>query len=129
MSSRACGPCRSLAVVSACPDGLARSGPASLTGLARHGARGPSLLGEGWAADAQSERLVPAAATCGPSARSRARKPTPEHRLGWMVNHVQVGDRVAVADHEVGRSAAGAVCTGLGAGGVLGVAKFEAFHV
>jgi len=23
---------------------------------------------------------------------------------------------------------AGAVCTGLGAGGVLGVAKFEAFH-
>ena len=26
--------------------------------------------------------------------------------MGWMVNHVQVGDRVAVADHEVGRSAA-----------------------
>src|SRR5262249_41849924 len=33
-------------------------------------------------------------------------KPTPEHHMGWMVNHVQVGDRVAVADHEVGRSAA-----------------------
>ena len=26
--------------------------------------------------------------------------------MGWMVNHVQVGDQVAVADHEVGRSAA-----------------------
>src|SRR5215472_9407918 len=44
--------------------------------------------------------------TCGPSARSRADKPTPEHHMGWIVKHVQVGDRVAVVDHEAGRSAA-----------------------
>jgi len=26
--------------------------------------------------------------------------------MGWMVNHVQVGDRVAVVDHKAGQSAA-----------------------
>src|SRR5215469_8700403 len=43
--------------------------------------------------------------TCGPSARSRAGKPTPEHHLGWIVKHAHVGGRVAVVDHEAGQSA------------------------
>jgi len=64
--------------------------PATRAGLRMHMARG-------WFRPSR---------TCGLSARSRADKPTPEHHLGWMVNHVQVGDRVAVIDHEVGRSAA-----------------------
>ena len=48
----------------------------------------------------------PAATYPRPVSSVKSRQADPEHRLGWMVNHVQAGDRVAVADHEVGRSAA-----------------------
>ena len=48
----------------------------------------------------------PAVANLRPVSSVNGRQADPEHHMGWMVNHVQAGDRVAVADHEAGSSAA-----------------------
>jgi hypothetical protein len=48
----------------------------------------------------------PAVANLRPVSSVKGRQADPEHHMGWIVSHVQVGDRIAVIDHEVGRSAA-----------------------